>query len=232
MIPTTFQPGNKYSVSVVAAVPVMGTSSPGAGRGGRSMPVPQAVGEEVHAVLLWADMLRFRVSAERLRDAELATFLGDFYLRAGDLVHRHEGWVDKFMGDGMLATFGAQRRNSEPVPAALRAALSLEAEFPAFMAPWRKWQPALKEMSLRMVLHAGKCFSGHLGGTVFPTHTVIGKNVNESAVLHRAAPDPGLYATREFLDLAKGALGKTRAVEVPGGKGKKNSGLYLIRAAG
>jgi adenylate cyclase len=82
-------------------------------------------GEEVEVTTLFLDVRDFTSFAEGRSAAEVVSSLNGMFERVVPIVHEHEGHVDKFVGDGLLAVFGAPRRQSDHADHALRAALEI-----------------------------------------------------------------------------------------------------------
>lgn len=83
-------------------------------------------GEEVEVTMLFLDIRGFTTFAERLSAPQVVTTLNRLFERIVPIIHAHGGHVDKYVGDGLLAVFGAPRRAGEttrirPLERALRS---------------------------------------------------------------------------------------------------------------
>jgi class 3 adenylate cyclase/tetratricopeptide (TPR) repeat protein len=154
-------------------------------------------GERREVAVLFADAVNFtRLSASL--DAE-ATFqlINDLLGRLVACVHRYDGLVDKFTGDGLMAVFGAPVAHENDPELAVRAALDMQqaaAEF-APIAQARLGAP----LQIRIGIHSGPAIAGILGTAEQVAYTVIGETVNVAARLEaRAEPGHILVSERIY----------------------------------
>jgi adenylate cyclase len=141
---------------------------------------PQA--DEVEVTLMFVDVRNFTTFAERLRPIEVVTALNRLFERIVPLVHRHGGHVDKYVGDGLLAVFGAPRRHVDHADRALTAALEIadavRDEFGAVL-------------SVGVGLNSGPVVAGNVGGAGRLEFSVIGDAVNIAARVESATRQTG-----------------------------------------
>jgi class 3 adenylate cyclase len=135
----------------------------------------------VEATVLVSDLRGFTAMAERMTPEETLAILNQVQARMASCVRAHGGVIDKFMGDGLLAVFGAM----EPLPghagAAIRAATAMRvalAEVSASRPP-----PPLR---IGIGVHSGTLVTGCLGSGERLEFTVIGDTVNTAARLEGA----------------------------------------------
>jgi adenylate cyclase len=83
-------------------------------------------GEEVEVTMMFIDIRDFTGFAERSSSPEVVATINRLFERAVPLIHQHGGHVDKFVGDGLLAVFGAPRRQDDHADQALAAALEID----------------------------------------------------------------------------------------------------------
>src|SRR5919198_3012776 len=76
--------------------------------------------------MLFLDVRGFTTFAERLSAPEVVATLNRLFEAIVPIIHAHHGHVDKYVGDGLLAVFGAPRRQEDHADQALRAALEIE----------------------------------------------------------------------------------------------------------
>ena len=156
--------------------------------------------------VLFADISGYTAMAERM-DAELVKAMVDRCLRRlGEEVERFGGTVDKYIGDNVMAIFGAPVAHEDDAERAVRAALAMQAAI-AEVDP---------ELQLRVGLNTGDVLAGSVaeGG-----YTVIGDTVNVAARL-QAAARPGTVTVGERTWRAtRNAIGY-EPLEAPTLKGK------------
>jgi class 3 adenylate cyclase len=139
------------------------------------------------------DLRGFTKWAEHRDPLEVLGFLNTVQGALADVIHRHGGTVDKFMGDGMLAVFGAPRPLDGHADRAVQAAREL------LTVTARSG-----EVALGVGIHSGDVVVGCLGSGVRMEFTVLGDTVNTASRLESATKDVGVpvlisAATRERL---------------------------------
>jgi adenylate cyclase len=138
--------------------------------------------DEVEVTLMFVDVRNFTTFAERLRPIEVVAALNRLFERIVPLVHRHGGHVDKYVGDGLLAVFGAPRRHVDHADRALTAALEIadavRDEFGAVL-------------SVGVGLNSGPVVAGNVGGAGRLEFSVIGDAVNIAARVESATRQTG-----------------------------------------
>src|SRR3954454_8118357 len=153
-------------------------------------------GEDVEVTILFVDIRDFTPFAERSSARETVSFLNDFFELVVPVVLEHGGHANKFLGDGLLAVFGAPERVSEHGDRALDASCAIG--------------PATAErfygrLEVGIGLNSGPVVVGSVGGGGRLEFTVIGDAVNVAARvehLTRSTGDTVLLteATRTLLD--------------------------------
>src|ERR671931_2108936 len=84
-------------------------------------------GEEVQVTMMFLDIRNFTGFAERSTAQEVVAAVNRLFERVVPIIHAHGGHVDKFVGDGLLAVFGAPRRQEDHADRALAAGLEIAA---------------------------------------------------------------------------------------------------------
>lgn len=145
---------------------------------------------QVNATILISDMRGFTAYAEHVSPEQVLSFLNQLQGRFATAVREHGGVVDKFMGDGMLAVFGA----AEPLPdhagcalAAARDMLAATAEVNALRA--QRGEPSI---GVGIGIHSGEAVVGCLGSGLRLEFTVIGDVVNIASRLESGTKELGV----------------------------------------
>lgn len=138
-------------------------------------------GEKRDRTVLFSDVKNFTPIAERLNPEELVELLNLYLGEMTDLVFAEDGMLDKYIGDGVMAVWGAPLAQPDHAARACRAALAMItrlAELNARCAA-RGW-PTL---AIRIGLNSGPMVFGNMGSTGHLSLTVMGDNVNLGARL-------------------------------------------------
>lgn len=141
-------------------------------------------GEMRDAAVLICDIRSFTPLAMRSEPNALMRLLADYQSRMVAVIQRHGGTVDKFLGDGILATFGA----ALPTGTYAADALTAVAEMRRVAADWRAERAAAGQppLDIGFAVAAGPVLFGAVGGTDRLEFTVIGDAVNLAAKLEDA----------------------------------------------
>lgn len=166
--------------------------------------------------VLFADISGFTSLSER-HDAEAVKTAVDQLLRMlADVVESHGGRVDKFIGDNLMAVFGAPSAHEDDTERAARAALAMKDRVSAFNEEQRR--EGSFELDIRIGINAGEVMAGVLGGEGAAEYTVIGDAVNVAARLQQAAGPGEILVGEEARMLCSPLLqfGKPRKIAAKG----------------
>ena len=169
-------------------------------------------GEARDAAIVNLDMRGFTRLAERYPPDQVMGLLAEYQARMVPVIQRHGGSIDKFMGDGILATFGAAQPSAAYAADALRA---LDAVAEAARA-WRAEREAAGKPApeVNAALATGRILFGAVGDETRLEYTVIGEAVNLSAKLEKANKDHGVRALCDAASYERGlAQGYTPPAE-------------------
>ncbi|MCW3026307.1 MAG: hypothetical protein JWM29_1739, partial [Solirubrobacterales bacterium] len=156
----------------------------------RERPATETLEERRTVTVLFADLSGYTAIAERL-DPEAVKSLVDRCLgRLGEEVLRVGGRVDKYMGDNVMATFGAPVAHEDDPERAVRAAVGMQA------AMGELNERLLADFGAQFALRVGVNTGEVLAGTVGDAYTVIGDAVNVASRLQTSAP-PGTITVGE-----------------------------------
>jgi adenylate cyclase len=135
--------------------------------------------------VLFADLSGFTTLAERLDPEVVRAFQNGLFETLAGAVSRYDGFVEKFVGDAVLAVFGAPVAHEDDPERACDAALEMLAQARALGRDWesRLGQP----VRLHVAVHTGPVVAGHLGGAAAAAYAVTGDTVNVAARLLSAA---------------------------------------------
>jgi class 3 adenylate cyclase len=147
----------------------------------------QKMEQKIITIVFW-DIQGFSVLCYNLEISPilLTLFLKDFFDAATQIVLRHGGVVDKFLGDGVMALFGAQsnshRTTGNSASCAIKAALELREQFiilkQKWIEIWQRYIPYQIDIGLKCGINTGYASVGTLGIKQYDYFTAFGINVN------------------------------------------------------
>jgi len=165
-------------------------------------PLKAGEGEARDAAILFLDIRGFTRLGSTLAPSALMTLLTEYHARLVPLIQRHGGTIDKFLGDGILATFGAAARSERYAADALEAVDAVMAE----AARWRAEREAEGNLALAINggVAVGRIVFGAVGDERRLEYTVIGDTVNLAAKLekHNKVEETRALATVQTLEHA------------------------------
>jgi adenylate cyclase len=130
--------------------------------------------QELEATVLFADIVGFSGLAERMTPREVAQLLNEYFSRITDAVFEYDGTIDKFIGDGMMAVFGAPYAQPDHAIRAIRAALTLRQSLDA----WNAERVPEPRIEIRVGINSGNVVVGAIGSPRRKEITVLGDTVN------------------------------------------------------
>ena len=137
--------------------------------------------ERRNATVLFADLSGYTAVAERMDPEAVKTLVERALRRLGQEVSRHGGRVDKYIGDNVMAVFGAPVSHEDDPERAVRAALAMQAAMPEINESIAG--PVGVDFELRVGINSGEVLAGQVGDE----YTVIGDPVNVASRLQAAA---------------------------------------------
>ncbi len=139
------------------------------------------VGERKDVTVLFSDIRGYTTLTEKLKAAEVVSMLNEYFETMVEAVFHCEGTLDKFIGDALMAVFGAPLPLSNHAASAVKSALDMRQRLVLFNCDRRsKGQP---ELRIGIGLSSGEVVSGNIGSQRKMDYTVIGDGVNLSARL-------------------------------------------------
>lgn len=175
-------------------------------------------GERREVTVLFADLVGFTALTESLEPETVVQVLNGYFQQMTKAISAHNGHVGKFIGDGILATFGAPEPNPWQAQDAVRAALAMRAALEAYNE--RLVQQGRPALTLGIGIHRGPVVAGLLGSSELMEYTVIGDVVNTASRIEGLTRrhDTGILiseSVREALD-ERFQLREMAAVDVKG----------------
>jgi adenylate cyclase len=133
-------------------------------------------GQRREMTVLFSDIRGFTTVSERGQPEEIVHMLNQYFTRMVDLVFLHKGTVDKFVGDMVMALFGAPLDDPRHADHAVEAALDMIDELHSLNAAWETvGRPPL---DIGIGINTGPMIAGNIGSEQIMSYTVIGDAVN------------------------------------------------------
>lgn len=177
----------------VAGGAATGVPNPSGPKSSRAIADPQASlagslypeADRRQVTVLFADVAGYTTLAERLDPEEVRAFQNELFEALSQSIARHDGFVEKFVGDAVLAIFGAPVAHEDDPERAVATALDMLARGAQLSERWagRLGQP----LKLHIGIHTGPVVAGNLGTAAAATYAVTGDTVNTTARLLAAA---------------------------------------------
>ena len=142
-------------------------------------PGAQAAAERKVVTALFSDLVGYTAMSERLEPAVLARVLNGYFQRMSDAIHEHRGHISTFIGDGILAYFGALQPNPWQCDDAVRAALAMRASIREFNAELAR--EGLPPLAVGIGIHRGPGLAGMVGSRERMEYAFVGRTVNLAA---------------------------------------------------
>jgi class 3 adenylate cyclase/tetratricopeptide (TPR) repeat protein len=200
-------------------------------------------GERKQVTVLFADVVGSMQLASQTDPEAWRGIMKRLFALSCDAVHRYEGTVDKFTGDGMMAIFGAPVAHEDHARRGCYAALELQESLSAYAAELRSDQDL--ELAIRIGLNSGEVVVGAIGADLEMDYTAIGHTVGLAERAEQLA-EPGRICLTEhtaaliegYLELAdlgefepKGAAAPLRIYELAG-RGEATGRVEALRRRG
>lgn len=152
---------------------------------------PQLDGVEVPITAFFSDIQNFTMMAETMPPARLVELMNDYLSTSTDIITAHDGTLDKYVGDAVVAMFGA------PVPCvdhAYRACVASQFVHAQILDFHTRWGSILKQaLRTQIGLSTGNAIVGNFGSRTRFNYTMMGDTVNVAARLESAARIYGVH---------------------------------------
>ena len=134
-------------------------------------------GQRREMTVLFSDIRGFTTVTERGQPEEIVHMLNEYFTKMVDVVFKHGGTLDKFVGDMVMALFGAPLADPHHVDHAVEAALEMIVELGKLNEHW-KAQGRFAELDIGIGINTGPMIAGNIGSEAIMSYTVIGDAVN------------------------------------------------------
>lgn len=145
---------------------------------------PELGGETRDVSILFSDIADFTAISESLEPDALVAVLNEYLSEMTDIVEKHGGFVDKYIGDAIVAIFGAPLNDPDHAANAIAAAIECRERLGAIQD--RFVLPGGRTLAARIGVNSGQALVGNIGSRRRFNYTVIGDAVNLAARLESA----------------------------------------------
>lgn len=150
---------------------------------------PQNAGERREICVLFSDIRNFTSLSEHLPPEVVTDFLNRYFEHMAGAIHRHEGTLDKFIGDGIMAVFGAPKAGENPCGDAFRSAQEMLVQLDVFNREQQiRGGP---QIAMGIGLHFGPALVGYIGSRERYEYSAVGDTVNTASRLEGLTKELG-----------------------------------------
>ena len=136
----------------------------------------QLGGRRREMTVLFSDIRGFTTVTEKGNPEALVEQLNEYFTRMVDVVFRYHGTVDKFVGDMVMALFGAPLDDADHAEHAVQAAIEMVKDLGALNRDWAS--RGMAQLDIGVGINSGEMIAGNIGSASIMSYTVIGDNVN------------------------------------------------------
>lgn len=138
-----------------------------------------SLGVRREVTILFSDIRGFTTMAEHMAPEDVVHDLNEYFSEMVDVVFRHGGTVDKYIGDGIMAIFGAPLPQPDHAYQAVRTAAAMREALGSLNA--RRTQAGKPPLEIGVGLHTGECVIGNIGTAERMDYTAVGDAVNTAS---------------------------------------------------
>jgi class 3 adenylate cyclase/tetratricopeptide (TPR) repeat protein len=165
---------------------------------------PALEGERKAVTVLFADVAGFSQLASQLSPEDLHLVMDGCFERLSGAVHRYEGTINQFTGDGIMALFGAPIAHEDHAERAIHAALAIQTAMSAYGSTLAQERGV--QFRMRIGLNSGTVVVGKIGDNLRMDYTAQGDTVNLAARLEQACRPGAVLVSEATRRLAAGAF--------------------------
>ena len=169
-------------------------------------------GEAKKAAILFSDLRGFTAMCENLTPPEIMSFLNGYMRRMIDIIFENGGTLDKIIGDGLMAVFGAPYTKNDDAIRAIRCAMGMREELKKINRD--RTRAGNDPIRFGVGIHYGDVVAGYLGSDQQIDYTVVGSSVNLASRIERLTAELGCDILISE-DIAKSAPGTIALREAP-----------------
>ena len=157
---------------------------------------PKLGGDPGYHTMIFSDIASFSVFSEKLEAESLLNLLNEYLTAMTNILINNKGTLDKYIGDAIVAFYGAPIEIDDQEYLACKTALSMNKKLEELRQKWKaegsKWPEIVHNMQHRIGINAGKIVVGNMGSEMKLNCTMTGDQVNLTARLESSAKQLGI----------------------------------------
>jgi adenylate cyclase len=175
-------------------------------------------GEKRTVTLLMSDLRGFTAAADRLEPEQVVRLLNNYLGAMSEVITRFQGTIDEFIGDGILALFGAPLDREDDAARAAACAVAMQLAMAEVNETNRG--DGLPEVQMGVAVHTGEVIVGNIGSQTRAKYGVVGTNVNLTARIESFTLPGQVLVSQSTVDSARETLvlGESRSFQAKGFK--------------
>jgi len=161
----------------------------------------QLGGAKRPVVVFFSDIRGFTSMSEMMLPDDIARLLTEYFTEMVEIVFKHGGTLDKFMGDAIMALWGAPIAHEDDADRAILAAMEMQEVLGELNAKWE--QEGRQRVNIGIGINFGEVFAGNIGSQQRLEYTVIGDAVNVASRLCSKAGPGDILVSEPFMQALK-----------------------------
>jgi len=161
-------------------------------------------GERKHVTVMFCDIVGFTQLSELIDPEKAYSFMDQVYEILIHIIQDHEGTVNEFTGDGVMALYGAPIALEDAPQRAIRSAYAIHREMNNFSERVKNNKKDMPPIKMRIGIHTGHVVVGALGSDLRVEFKAVGNTVNLASRMESLAEPGTTYVTRETFKLTEG----------------------------
>ncbi len=146
-------------------------------------------GERRNVTILMADIRNFTTMCEQHEPEVITRLLNRYFAEMSDVIFKHDGMIDKFIGDAIMAVFGTPQAENNNAANGIEAGRKMLQRLPSLNAELKA--EGLPEIEIGIGVHCGDAIAGNVGSVSRMDYTVIGDTVNVAARIESMTKELG-----------------------------------------
>jgi adenylate cyclase len=163
-----------------------------------------SAGQKKVITIMFTDIKSFTTYSAALSPDEIRKLLNEYFEAMVDILFRHEGTVDKFIGDGLMVFFGDPEPQSDHALRCVRAAIEMQQKCRDLKEKWERERRF--PLMIRIGINTGPVVVGNMGSARRLSYTALGVDVNLAQRMETNAPAEGILISESTYELVKDSI--------------------------